>query len=100
MSFDVIVIKLYEWLVGVFVIEMDVVNMMICDWMVFENVLCIFEVIVYLIEVGGKCIWFMLMLVVVKMCGYDGLFYIYLVVMVEFIYIVMLLYDDVVDESE
>lgn len=40
----------------------------------------------------------MLVILVVKVLGYEGKDYIILVIIIEFIYIVILLYDDVVDE--
>lgn len=99
MSLDQVVYKLYEVLVVFLVEDMGCVNDLIVVCMVSEYVFCILEVIVYLVGVGGKWLWFLLILVMVQFCGYNGFYYVYLVVMVEFIYMVMFLYDDVVDES-
>lgn len=79
------------------VVDMVVVDVLIWCWL-FLDVVLINQIVDYIIFVGGKCLCLMLVMLVGYVVGQVGLEYYQLVVIIEFIYIFILLYDDVVDE--
>ncbi|MEM1130858.1 MAG: polyprenyl synthetase family protein [Pseudomonadota bacterium] len=99
MGLDTTAAKPHERLSAALTREMDQVGELIRARMASEHAPRIPEVTAHLVEAGGKRLRPMLTLGAARLCGYEGVYHIYLAATVEFIHTATLLHDDVVDES-